>query len=577
MPFVPVNVPPGVVKLATPLQSKGRYWDANLIRWRNGKLQPVGGWQRIVASALGSVCRTIFSWTTNVGNKYISFGCSNNLYVLEGSTVTDITPADYVPPVTGSTGGYGSWTYGSLYYGDDTDPIDPRPPSDFFVPSFAWTIDNWGEDILAVSSSDGRLLHWAYDQTLANVVGVSAISTMARVSNVITVTTTTPHYYMEGRPIVITGNSVAGFNASWTIASVPSENTFTIESTGTDASGTGGKVRDQTVPTNNRAVLVTPERNCLVVGAGGNPRRVAWSDTEDYTNWDFGDVTTTAGYLDLDSALSITMCCAVREGTLIWTEDEVWLARYIGLPYIYAIERIGFNCGLIAPRAFATAAGRCIWMGRESFWLYDGGVVRPLPCEVASYVFQNLDPNSSILYTHGSDSSIFNEVWFWYPSTGSSVPDKYVIYNYSEQWWSIGSMTRTAATGGSVYRYPIATDSSNYAYFQESGWTNNGAAITTQRYAETADINIQNGQNTMMIRQAMTDSGYGYSSTALTFYSSFTPEGSETTSGPYNPRSNGYTDIRVTGRDIRMKVVSTQDAEWSIGEVRLDLVPRGRR
>lgn len=573
MPFVPVNIPPGVVRLATPLQSKGRFWDANLVRWRNGKLQPVGGWQRILATALSSVCRTIFSWTTNVGIKYVAFGCQNNLQVLESSSLIDITPDNYVAPVTLTNGGYGASTYGNYLYGVKTG----RPVSEYYTPSFSWTMDNWGEDILAVSSSDGRLLYWTYTQPKATQVGLYTITTAVRASDVVTVTTTAPHFYFAGDEVLISGNSVASMNGSFFITSTPTPTTFTFASVGTNGTGNGGTSRKKDIPLNNRAVVVTPERNAVLVGAGGNPRRVAWSDTEDFTNWNFADVTATAGYLDLDTSLSITMCCSVREGTLIWTEDEAWLMRYIGLPYMYSVERIGFSCGLIAPRAFATAAGRCIWMGREGFWIYDGGVVRPLPCDVASYVFQNLDPNTSILHTHGSDNSLFNEVWFWYPSTGSTVPDKYVIFNYAEQWWSIGSMTRTAATGGSVYRYPIATDNSNYAYFQEDGWTNNGAAITTQRFAETADINVQNGSSTMMIKQAMTDSGYGYASTSLTFYSSFTPEGAETTHGPYNPRSDGYTDIRVTGRDIRMKVVSTQDAEWSIGEVRLDVVPRGGR
>ena len=81
----------------------------------------------------------------------------------------------------------------------------------------------------------------------------------------------------------------------------------------------------------------------------------------------------------------------------------------------------------------------------------------------------------------------------------------------------------------------------------------------------------------MMVKQALTDSGYGYDSTSLQFYTSFTPEGAETLSSVYNPRSNGYTDVRVTGREMRVRIESTEDAPWSIGETRLDLVPRGGR
>lgn len=251
--------------------------------------------------------------------------------------------------------------------------------------------------------------------------------------------------------------------------------------------------------------------------------------------------------------------------------------RYIGLPYIYQVEQIGYNCGLIAPRAFATFGGRCVWMSKDSFWIYDGGVAKPLACEVGSYIFDNVDPYAGILYTNGSDNGLFPEVWFWYPSTGELTPNKYVVYNYAEGWWSLGTMSRTAGCSAGVFQYPFAADENNDVFQQEDGWTDDGLPITTTRYAETGSINIQNGSQITHVKQAITDSGYGYDSTALTFFSSFTPEGSETTSGPYNPRASGYTDMRVTGRDFRVKIMSTKDDEWSIGEMRLELSAGGRR
>lgn len=580
MAFIPVNVPPGVVRFATPLQTKGRYWDANLVRWRNGKLLPVGGWQRITENPLSSPCRAIFTWANNAGLKQAALCCEEQLYILESSTLTDITPNNYDPPNDAEVGSYGAYNYGALYYGEDTDPIAPRPPSSAFVPSFCWTVDNWGEDILAVSSSDGRLLHYGPGDTKAHQVGVNQITTIVRSSNVATVTTEDHHGFLAGDTVVIGGTSVASLNGTYTITGVPSDLTFTYANSGTDTTSTGGTATPPSAaiaPSNNRAVVVTPERHAVLLGAGGNPRRVAWCSREDYQNWNFGDPVSTAGYLDLDSSSNIIMACSVREGTLIWTEDEAWLMRYIGLPFIYSIERIGFSCGLIAPRAFATTAGRCVWMGREGFWLYDGGVVKPLPCDVASYVFDGIDPDTGILYTNGSENSLFNEVWFWYPSMGSSVPDKYVIYNYAEGWWSIGEMTRTAASGAGVFPYPMATDASNDLYFHEDGWTAAGVSLVGARFAETGTVNIQSGNKIQMVKQALTDSGYGYDSTQIKIYTTFTPDGQEYEYGPFNPRPDGYTDMRATGRDMRFRITSTQDSDWSIGEVRFDTMPKGGR
>jgi hypothetical protein len=138
-------------------------------------------------------------------------------------------------------------------------------------------------------------------------------------------------------------------------------------------------------------------------------------------------------------------------------------------------------------------------------------------------------------------------------------------------------MERSAANAAGVYRYPIFGSTDGSLFFHEDGWTDAGLPITTGRYAETASINVLNGNNIANITQAMTDSGYGYDSTALTLFSSFTPDGQESSFGPYSPRVDGYTDMRASGRDFRVKIESTKDQEWSIGQIRLDIKPGGRR
>jgi len=560
------------------LQSAGRYWDANLVRWQSGKLLPVGGWQRITETPLTSTPRTIFPWNTNDGVPLVLIGCDDGIFALEGSTYSDVTPDGFVPAEATDVGGYGSYDFGALLYGDDTDPTYPRPPSSQFFPSFSWTIDNWGEDALAVASSDGRLLHYQESESTLHQVGVNSIVSAIRASNVITVTTTDHHGFANGDSVVIAGVSVSSMNGTYVITSVPTDDTFTYANSGTNATGTGGTASTLIpVPINNRGVIVTTERYAVLYGAGGNARRVAWSNQEDYTNWDFANTTTTSGFLDLDTTDIIIMATAVREGILIWTSNEAWLMRYIGLPFIYSIERIGFGCGLMAPKSFATTAGRCIWMGREGFWIYDGGVVKPLACDVGAYVFSNIDETSGISVSHGSDNGVFPEAWFWYPSAGNSVPDRYVVYNYSEGWWSIGSMERTAAVGAGIFRNPVASSVDGTLYFQEDGWTDAGMPITTDRYAETASINVIGGNNIANITQAITDGGTTYDATELTMYGALTPQGSETSFGPYTARPDGYTDVRAYGRDFRVKIAATKDEEWSVGQIRLDIKPGGRR
>lgn len=651
MPLVPIPVPPGVIKPATPLQAKGRYWDSNLVRWQSNNLLPVGGWQRINSTPLDSQIRTIFSWATNDGLKLSLVGCNDDLYTLESSTYVNITPASYIGPENSLYGGYGASDYGELLYGldyashvitvavrtsnvatittaeahsypvgmsvliagvsaasfDGTFTItsvpttttftyantggntsssggtaslpvaDRRPVDPFFIPSFSWTIDNWGEEALAVASSDGRLLHWEYGDALAKQVGVATISTAVSATNVTTITTTKDHDLHVGDSVIIAGVTNSAFDGTYVVTTTATATIFTYAHVTADASSSGGTSTNPAVPTNNRGVIVTPERYVVCFGCDGESRRVGWSGQEDYTEWNFSSATTTAGVIDLDTQSKIVMAAKVREGTLIFTEEEVWLMKYIGLPYIYGFERIGFGCGLISPKAFATFSGRCIWMSKNGFWIFDGGYVKSLPSDVGNYVLQDMDPTAGLLYTQGSENGTFNEVWFWYPSTGNSIPDQYVCYNYMEGWWGLGAMTRTAASPSGIYPYPIASDGDNYLYYHENGWTAAGVPLIGYRYAETGSLNLANGETLMTVKQAITDSGYGYASTELTFFASTTPESAETTAGPYTPRSSGYTDIRVTGREVRYRVEATEDAPWSVGDIRLDLTPRGRR
>jgi len=345
MPLVPIPVPPGVIKPATPLQAKGRYWDSNLVRWQSNKLLPVGGWQRINSTPLDSAVRTIFPWTLNNGVKLAALGCDGDLYVQEGATYTNITPANYVSAETGLYGGYGAGDFGELLYGldyasyaitsavrstnvvtittaeahsypvgmsvliagvttstfDGTFTIasvpttttftyaqtaadasssggtsslpvaDRRPLNTFYGTNFTWTMDNWGEDLLSVASSDGRLLHWEYGNGAAQVVGFSTITTAVSATNVITITTAQEHDFRVGDTIVIAGVADTRFNGTFTITAIPTASTFTYSHSMPNASSSGGTATHPLVPINNRGVFVTPERYAALFGCGGEP------------------------------------------------------------------------------------------------------------------------------------------------------------------------------------------------------------------------------------------------------------------------------------------------------------------
>jgi hypothetical protein len=503
--ITPLQLPPGVVRGRTPAQSAGRWYDTNLVRWKSGILAPVGGWQRITSTPAGSTPRRLLPWLDNSADQYLAAACDEHLLIYTGDTVFDATPVDLVTPdsLIADTG-YGTNTYGEWDYGEAR-PVSGSIGLTLTDRPYSFSLATFGEDLLFVSSADGRLLRY---EPSAPAVKASAVS---------------------GAPI------------------------------------------------SNRGVTVTPERHVILFGIDGYPRRFGWCSQEDIGDWDFVSTTNTAGFLDVDSEGVLVAAVQVKEGTLLFSEGDAWLARYVGTPFIYSVERVGYTDGPISPQAVATFQGRAVWMGRRGFWVYDAGFVRPLPCEVGEYVFDNMNLTYGRFRTCASDNGTYSEVWWWYPAATPDENDSYVIWNYEENWWAIGQMVRSAACPAGVYPYPIAADSDGHLYYHENGWTDAGSTRVPIVYATTGTMSL--GERMTNILQLQADSGTGYAATLFKIYGGFTPDKDEDTITPFvfTPGATGYADGRCQLRELRLRVEQTQDSAWTIGRMYVHGSPGGRR
>ena len=146
-----------------------------------------------------------------------------------------------------------------------------------------------------------------------------------------------------------------------------------------------------------------------------------------------------------------------------------------------------------------------------------------------------------------------------------------VIYNYASGAWYWARLSRSAMFPAGTFKYPIMGTSDGNIYNHEVGYLDAGSSRVGQVWIESGMVASGNGDRSLEVGQAMLGSGHGYDSMSFTAYSRMTPEGSERTFGPYAPRSNGYTDTRISGRDIRVRLTATKDEEWSVGKMRLDV------
>lgn len=329
-----------------------------------------------------------------------------------------------------------------------------------------------------------------------------------------------------------------------------------------------------TAPTDIVATLVTDERHVMAIGLTESGtfygRRVAWSSREDYTDWNFASTTNTAGFQDLATRTPLLKGVKVKEGVLIFSMTDIFLGTYVGAPFIYGFQRVA-DAEMLHPDSIATFDGKAVWLSRLGFYVYSGGFVQPLQCPILPDIMSDMDPSYGAFRVHASHNGVYPEIWFFYPSVGNSECNRYVIWNYVENWWAWGAMSRSAMAPAEVYKYPYAGAADGNMYQQEVGYTDAGASRVGQVWAETGALGLGDGSQFIEVKQVLPATGTGYNNLSLTFYGRNTPEGSERTFGPYTPRSNGYTDTRVNARDVRIRYTATQDADFGIGKVRFDV------
>lgn len=154
-----VEFPAGVTTLLSRAAKINNWRDSNLVRWEDGvTLRPVGGWEEIpyVGATFATRVREMHRWISLTGIVYTAFLCESHCYIDTGGSITDITPVGGMAILEGIEAGYGELQYNLDDYGT------PRPGlSTLQKFSPVWTLDNWGEDLLVMTSYDGRLLRWS--------------------------------------------------------------------------------------------------------------------------------------------------------------------------------------------------------------------------------------------------------------------------------------------------------------------------------------------------------------------------------------------------------------------------------
>ena len=502
MALIPLKLPAGIYRTGTDYEGSGRWRDANLVRWRQGAMCPVGGWQerKDASSSLTEVPRAMHAWIDNSANSNIAIGTAAEvLHINEGGVITDITPAGLT---AGSSDASNNTAYGGGFYSSGGSLYGVAQPSTgVFQEADTWALDNWGEYLVGCMTADGKLYEW--DLNTAN--------DLTQITN---------------------------------------------------------------SPTGCKGLLVTEERFIFALQAGGNPRKIAWCDREDNTTWTAA-ATNEAGDFELSTNGEIMSAVRMRGRTLIVTSTDAHVATYQGAPFVYGFQRVGTACGASGRKTVVAVDQGAFWMGKEAFFYFDGSVAKQLPCDVNDYVFEGMNHNQ-ITKAFAIHNSEYGEVWWFYPSQGSTEVDSYVAYDYAEGHWEIGQLDRTCGADQGVFREPIYVDATGILYEHELHGVGHGSYTP---YAESAPISIGNGDQVMKVNQLIGDEDTA-GEVQVQFKTRFHPNDTERTyptDSTYYDLNSMPTSVRFTGRQVRLRVEATGNEDFRVGTFRINAEAGGRR
>jgi len=382
-------------------------------------------------------------------------------------------------------------------------------------------------------------------------------------------------------------------------------------------------------PTASRHMLVsTPDRHLVFFGTETtigdittqDDMFIRFSDQEDINTYT-PTATNTAGTQRLADGSQIRGAIRGRDAIYVWTDTALFTQRFVGQPFTFAFAQVGTNCGLAGQNACVEVDGAAYWMSENGFFRY-AGRLESLPCLVEDFVYDSINLSSGNQMISAGLNNLFGEVIWFYPTTGSSVVNRMVAYNYFDSSpqrpvWTVGSLARTMWRDSAVFGLPHAlsydadTDTSfdvigntegRTAYYEHETGTDqnrNGTITAITANIESGDFDITQqrasatGQSTgvatfrgdgeflMKIRRFIPDFIAQTGTTRITLELRDFPNDTQTGSalGPFDiTSSTKKIDTRARARAIALKVANTGTSQnWKLGTFRLDIQPDGRR
>jgi len=620
MPLQKLQFRPGVNRESTDYANTGGWYDSNLVRFRRGLPETIGGWAKYSSTALVGSCRLLKSWVGLDNNLHIGAGTHLKQFVLVGGEPFDITPirltsgagdatfdaTDGSAVITVSENGHGA-AVGDYVTFSDADSLGG-----------AITAPVLNSEYVVVSVADANTFTFTASLAAnASDTGDGGASAVAAYQIAIGLDTTVvgtgwgAGAWGEGPWGGPADTSVTGATLRlWSMDNWGEDLLSCVRDggiyywdktagTGARAVALAGLTDSVDAPTKARLILVS-EKDRHVIAFGCDPESgtgvqdpmlIRFSSSESLIEWNTTE-TNTAGFLRLDSGSSIVTAVQTRQQIFILTDSAAYTMQFIGAPFTFGTTEISVGTSIISGNAAVAVQDTVYWMGDGAFYKFDG-VVDHLPCTVDEYVFDDFNSAQAAKVVSGTNAAD-SEVWWFYPSADSDNVDRYVVYDYAQSIWYYGALGRTAWVDRSVHAYPLAAAPDGYIYSQEFGIDDGGSnpPIGLNAWVESSQFEIGSGDKFAFASRIIPD---------LTFRNSTAPapevvftakalqypgggtygDDEDTVTGSSAQPLERYTNqlyVRLRGRALSIRVESGMaGVEWRLGTPRVQLRTDGGR
>ncbi len=628
MPLTKLQFRPGINRDVTSYSNEGGWVDCDKVRFRQGFPEVIGGWEKYSSNTYLGTARALFNWVALDGSDFLGVGTHLKYYIEQGQAFYDVTPIR----ATTTNGITFAATDGSSTI-TATDSTHGAVQGDFVTISGAVSL---GGNVTAA------VLNQEYQ--IDSVPSGNTYTFTAKDTTGATVTANASDSGNGGSGVdgeyqinagLNTGVGGTGWGAgtwgrgTWgsgaTIGVTTSLRMWSHDNFGEDllinprdgsifywdkSSGVTTRAveigtvsgADETPITAKQIMVSDVDRHVIAFGTNPvgsstqDPLLIRFSDQESLTDWN-PKATNTAGDLRIGSGSEFVKAIETKREIIIFTDSSVHSMQFIGAPFTFGIQPLASNTTIMGPNAAIAVEDAVFWMGRQNFYVYDGKT-QQLPCSVKERVFFDFNYDQAHKVFAGVISEFSEIVWYYCSDTnsvangGDGENDRYVIYNYAEQTWYYGTLSRTAFLDRGIRTFPIAAEG-GYLYNHETGYSDDGAIMTST--IESSPIDMGDGDQFTFIRRLIPDFTFNGSTTSsptvnVTLQSNNFPAGNflqseiaqvdrtaVSTTVPFEQYTN-KADVRLRGRAFSIKVdCSALGVRWRLGSPRVDIRQDGRR